>query len=103
MPARGFFLNLFSRVDSRIDLTAKVSLGRRQGGDQVAEGDPSDHEQVNVASGASRASRRGAVDERNLDRIADRGTRPTDDVGGTGGLQEDSLEIGKIGDVRLAW
>ncbi|HEY6140897.1 MAG TPA: hypothetical protein VI670_24340 [Thermoanaerobaculia bacterium] len=86
---------LFPRIDSRVDLTAQLSLCRRQSRDQAAEGDASDHEQVDVASGASRAPRHGAVDERNLDRTADLGERAADDISGTEGLQEDSLQIGK--------
>lgn len=86
---------LVSRVDSRVDLTAKFSLRRRQDRDQLAERDASDHEQIDVASGTSRAPRYGAVEERNLDHIPDRGDRATDDISGTEGLQEDSLQIGK--------
>ena len=94
MPCSKLLSELFSRVDSRIDLTSKFSLCRRQDGDQVAEGDTSDHEQVDVASGASRATRYGAVDKRNLDHVPDRGEGATDDISGTEGLQEDSLQIG---------
>lgn len=86
---------LFPRVDSRIDLAAKISLCMCQGGDQLAEGDASDHEQVDVASGAGLARRYGAVDEGNFDHVPDRGERAADDIGGTEGLQEDSLQIGK--------
>ena len=95
MACPNFPSELFSRVDSWTDLTAKFSLCRREGDDQVTEGDASDHEQVDVASGARRAPCYGAEDERNLDHIPDRGERPTDDISGTEGLQEDPLQIGK--------
>lgn len=96
MMARSKLLSeLFSRVDSRIDFTAKLSLCRCQGGHQLAEGHASYHEQVDVASGASRAPCYGSVDKRNFDRIPDCGERATDDISGTEGLQEDALQIGK--------
>ncbi len=82
-------------VDSRIDFTAKLSLRGRQGTNDFAERHASYHEQVDIASGASRAFRRGTVDERNLDHALDLIKRVADDLRGAERLEEDTLQFGE--------
>jgi hypothetical protein len=94
---------LLLRVDSRIDFTAKLSLRGRQGGDYFAERHLSYHEQVDIASGASRAVGHGTVEERDVDHVLDLSERVADDLRGAERLEEDPLQFGedRRGSIRL--
>jgi hypothetical protein len=86
---------LLLRVNSRIDFTAKLSLRGRQGTNYFAERHGSYHEQIDIASGASRAFRHGAIDERNVDHVLDLSERVADDLHGAERLEEDTLQFGE--------
>src|SRR5512133_3291005 len=60
------------RVNRWIDIAAKTFLRATESRHDLRERDTPNDEQVDIARGTQRASRRGAIDERDLDPIAQR-------------------------------
>lgn len=79
----------------RIDLAAQCGLRRCERARQIGEAGAAENHQVHVAAGTLAAGRHAAVDERQLDLLAQRLQCLAQHVGKAGGLAQQCRKLGK--------